>query len=88
MSQRAYLGGRPTLLDVAKGAVETFVKVGFSIQNSRIFFFFAVERYIFLFRLRHVFFGPSIDAGIVLINYLILLSINLFGLNYLFIFLF
>lgn len=28
MNQRAYLGGRPTLLDVAKGAVETFVKVG------------------------------------------------------------
>jgi hypothetical protein len=27
MNQRAYLGGRPTLLDVAKGAVETFVKV-------------------------------------------------------------
>ncbi|KAI8438346.1 hypothetical protein MSG28_010912 [Choristoneura fumiferana] len=28
MNQRAYLGGRPTLLDVAKGAVETFVKAG------------------------------------------------------------
>lgn len=28
MNQRGYLGGRPTLLDVAKGAVETFVKVG------------------------------------------------------------
>lgn len=27
MNQRAYLGGRPTLLDVAKSAVETFVKV-------------------------------------------------------------
>jgi integrator complex subunit 6 len=27
MNQRAYLGGRPSLLDVAKGAVETFVKV-------------------------------------------------------------
>lgn len=27
MNQRGYLGGRPTLLDVAKGAVETFVKV-------------------------------------------------------------
>lgn len=27
MCQRAYLGSRPTLLDVAKGAVETFVKV-------------------------------------------------------------
>ena len=29
MNQRAYLGGRPSLLDVAKGAVETFVKVSF-----------------------------------------------------------
>ncbi|KOX78227.1 Integrator complex subunit 6-A [Melipona quadrifasciata] len=28
MNQRAYLGGRPTLLDVAKSAVETFVKAG------------------------------------------------------------
>lgn len=27
MNQRAYLGGRPKLLDIAKGAVETFVKV-------------------------------------------------------------
>lgn len=27
MNQRAYLGGRPTLLDVAKGAVETFLKI-------------------------------------------------------------
>ena len=35
MSQRAYLGGRPTLLDVAKGAVETFVKVRQRIPESR-----------------------------------------------------
>jgi integrator complex subunit 6 len=27
MNQRAYLGGRPTMIDVAKGAVESFVKV-------------------------------------------------------------
>lgn len=27
MNQRAFMGGRPTLLDVAKGAVEMFVKV-------------------------------------------------------------
>uniref|UniRef100_T1J717 VWFA domain-containing protein n=1 Tax=Strigamia maritima TaxID=126957 RepID=T1J717_STRMM len=27
MNQRAFLGGRPTLLDVAKGAVETFLKI-------------------------------------------------------------
>jgi integrator complex subunit 6 len=27
MNQRVFLGGRPTLLDVAKSAVETFVKV-------------------------------------------------------------
>ena len=27
MNQRVYLGSRPTLLDVAKSAVETFVKV-------------------------------------------------------------
>ncbi|KAK3931107.1 Integrator complex subunit 6-A [Frankliniella fusca] len=35
MSQRAFLGGRPTLLDVAKGAVETFVKVRQRIPESR-----------------------------------------------------
>ncbi|KAK9505829.1 hypothetical protein O3M35_009803 [Rhynocoris fuscipes] len=35
MSQRAYLGGRPTLLDVAKGAVETFVKVRQRSPESR-----------------------------------------------------
>lgn len=35
MNQRAYLGGRPTLLDVAKGAVETFVKVRQRIPESR-----------------------------------------------------
>jgi len=27
MCQRTYMGGRPTLLDIAKGAVESFVKV-------------------------------------------------------------
>ena len=27
MNQQAFSGGHPTLLDVAKGAVETFVKV-------------------------------------------------------------
>ena len=32
MNQRAYLGGRPSLLDVAKGAVETFVKVNIWLQ--------------------------------------------------------
>lgn len=38
MNQRAYLGGRPTLLDVAKGAVETFVKVSkpYSVSISSI----------------------------------------------------
>ncbi|KAF9816109.1 hypothetical protein SFRURICE_003660 [Spodoptera frugiperda] len=35
MNQRAYLGGRPTLLDVAKGAVETFVKVRQRSPESR-----------------------------------------------------
>ncbi|CAB3240509.1 unnamed protein product [Arctia plantaginis] len=35
MTQRAYLGGRPTLLDVAKGAVETFVKVRQRSPESR-----------------------------------------------------
>ncbi|XP_049880396.1 integrator complex subunit 6 [Pectinophora gossypiella] len=35
MNQRAYLGGRPTLLDVAKGAVETFVKVRQRVPESR-----------------------------------------------------
>lgn len=35
MYQRAYLGGRPTLLDVAKGAVETFVKVRQRCLESR-----------------------------------------------------
>lgn len=35
MNQRAYLGGRPTLLDVAKGAVETFVKVRQRSAESR-----------------------------------------------------
>ncbi|XP_077295823.1 integrator complex subunit 6 [Arctopsyche grandis] len=35
MNQRAYLGGRPTLLDVAKGAVETFVKVRQKSVESR-----------------------------------------------------
>jgi len=33
MNQRACLGGRPTLLDVAKGAVETFVKVGYIVSS-------------------------------------------------------
>lgn len=37
MNQRAYLGGRPTLLDVAKSAVETFVKVR---QNTSFLAFF------------------------------------------------
>jgi hypothetical protein len=41
MNQRAYLGGRPTLLDVAKGAVETFVKVGLvPTPPHRPFYFF------------------------------------------------
>lgn len=35
MNQRAYLGGRPSLLDVAKGAVETFVKVNNAIFLQR-----------------------------------------------------
>lgn len=35
MYQRAYLGGRPTLLDVAKSAVETFVKVRQRSPESR-----------------------------------------------------
>lgn len=35
MNQRAYLGGRPTLLDVAKSAVETFVKVRQRSPESR-----------------------------------------------------
>ncbi|XP_054268815.1 integrator complex subunit 6 [Macrosteles quadrilineatus] len=35
MNQRGYLGGRPTLLDVAKGAVETFVKVRQRSPESR-----------------------------------------------------
>ncbi|XP_063239498.1 integrator complex subunit 6 [Bacillus rossius redtenbacheri] len=35
MNQRAYLGGRPTLLDVAKGAVESFVKVRQKSPESR-----------------------------------------------------
>jgi len=34
MNQRAYLGGRPTLLDVAKSAVETFVKVRPEVADS------------------------------------------------------
>ncbi|KAK6619739.1 hypothetical protein RUM43_012499 [Polyplax serrata] len=42
MNQRAYLGGRPTLLDVAKGAVETFVKVRQRSPESR------VDRYMLL----------------------------------------
>ncbi|XP_044741356.1 integrator complex subunit 6 [Chrysoperla carnea] len=35
MYQRAYLGGRPSILDVAKNAVETFVKVRQRSQESR-----------------------------------------------------
>ncbi|XP_015186108.1 PREDICTED: integrator complex subunit 6 isoform X1 [Polistes dominula] len=35
MNQRVYLGGRPTLLDVAKSAVETFVKVRQRSPESR-----------------------------------------------------
>merc|ERR550534_838839 len=35
MNQRAYLGGRPSLLDVAKGAVETFVKIRQRCPESR-----------------------------------------------------
>ncbi|EFX73352.1 hypothetical protein DAPPUDRAFT_188894 [Daphnia pulex] len=35
MNQRAYLGGRPSLLDVAKGAVETFVKIRQRSPESR-----------------------------------------------------
>lgn len=27
MNQRTFIGARPTMLDIAKGAVETFVKV-------------------------------------------------------------
>lgn len=33
MNQRVFLGGRPTLLDVAKSAVETFVKVSSAFVN-------------------------------------------------------
>ena len=49
MNQRAYLGGRPTLLDVAKGAVETFVKVGL-IKKSLHFYNFRpfINMYIIL----------------------------------------
>ncbi|CAG0895776.1 unnamed protein product [Darwinula stevensoni] len=35
MNQRAYAGGRPTLLDVAKNAVETFVKIRQRSPESR-----------------------------------------------------
>jgi hypothetical protein len=49
MNQRAYLGGRPTLLDVAKGAVETFVKVrGESLRRitfAKSFGVFSVRQY-------------------------------------------
>lgn len=31
MSQRTYLGARPTLLDVAKDAIEKFLKVSISL---------------------------------------------------------
>lgn len=34
MNQRAYLGGRPKLLDIAKGAVETFVKVSCAVTGT------------------------------------------------------
>lgn len=36
MYQRAYLGGRPSILDVAKNAVETFVKVSYIFINIQI----------------------------------------------------
>lgn len=36
MNQRAYLGGRPKLLDIAKGAVETFVKVSCSFPSLKV----------------------------------------------------
>ncbi|CAI6367501.1 unnamed protein product [Macrosiphum euphorbiae] len=35
MCQRTYMGGRPTLLDIAKGAVESFVKVRQRSSESR-----------------------------------------------------
>ena len=34
MNQRTYIGARPTLLDIAKGAVESFVKVRIIFQNT------------------------------------------------------
>lgn len=46
MNQRAYLGGRPTLLDVAKGAVETFVKVR-AVSSTRQKFVFC-DRFVYL----------------------------------------
>lgn len=45
MNQRAYLGGRPTLLDVAKGAVETFVKVR-AVSSTRQKFVFVIDLFI------------------------------------------
>jgi integrator complex subunit 6 len=36
MLQRTYIGGRTTLLDVAKSAVETFVKIRQRSMDSRI----------------------------------------------------
>lgn len=36
MCQRTYMGGRPTLLDIAKGAVESFVKVRPARQHSSV----------------------------------------------------
>jgi len=37
MCQRTYMGGRPTLLDIAKGAVESFVKVCTSAPRASLF---------------------------------------------------
>lgn len=37
MSQRTYLGARPTLLDVAKDAIEKFLKVSFNFLFDRSF---------------------------------------------------
>lgn len=55
MNQRVFLGGRPTLLDVAKSAVETFVKVSCLLLSD---FFLIIEvprvRFLHTYKYLHV----------------------------------
>lgn len=64
MNQRTYLGARTTLLDVAKGAVETFIKVKSSLKSSLAFITHLLIPFVFFVASFAREMRPALEIGI------------------------